>query len=172
MKTLEQLSGLTDQEKDVIRALVDAAKANIETFGELVSVAHLLDDHGHMHIIGAKFGDEQDKNSFELVVKEHAIQLNAVLCVFLSESWMLKDADAIEYTNNRDKYPNGITDHPNKTEAVSFYIENSTGSFTGYATLRPDEGGKIMAEPQFYENVEQMGRFTSFLPKNIKEGLH
>jgi hypothetical protein len=153
--------------KTFIERIHAMAKKNLENDGQLRAMA-FLDGPGGIIIcdINEMMSSRKAKDEIDRTLKGIAKAKAADAILFLSEIWMLKGDDTVvkEYMDNLDKYPNGVSDHPNRQEAVVFSYEARDGSkLTGMANILRSEGKPFLTELVYQDPaISSRGRFVNF----------
>lgn len=147
----------------VIKTILEGIEQNLKGSSELLPTFFLISEAG-ISVVGTPFDDaSRSKDAAASVVKRMAEAGKAHTIIFLTETWQLSgDAEVVdEYMRNKDKYPNGVSDHPDSFEAVILTIETATSSQIGTAKILP---GRKLAEFSWSGiDTNAKGRFCNLL---------
>lgn len=167
-KTLDEIKAFSDKQREDIRKLIEHTEEGVRSHGaDMPPVVFLFNtERSEINVVGAEdFTSTASKDVFAKAVQGLALAMEADMSVFISESWMLSNDDAIEYQANPDKYPGGMADHPKRFEIVMFAVETKGGSWMAQAEIKTDANGRSLGPTQFIE-AEVKGRFSEFLDRS------
>lgn len=158
--------------KAFIKNIYEMAKKNIERDGMLRGMI-FADGPGGVIIadVHELMCTQESKDQIEQIVLKF-ITAGSTAILMMTEAWMIDDQDAAkDYMANRNKYPNGLSDHPLRKEYVHFNYESAEGPIWSMAPiLRTGEnaylGNLNIMEKKF---DEMSGRFANFFAKAGKK---
>lgn len=143
-----------------VSVLVDGARKNLKENTELCPCFFIGHD-GELEVIGAAWRDDGEKNMIAAMMKQKVAELDADFVLFIAESYSLKNEDAQDYIDNRQKY-GSASNHPNAKEVVMFRLETKDKVWSAMADILP---GREMGSIKWAETPLADGRFSNFFQK-------
>jgi hypothetical protein len=151
----------------VVTNAIEVARKNVRESDEFVPVWFVGGKDGGLNIVATPFvgpDEHATKDAVVVAVKKIAAGCDAEFILFISECWTLAgDKEATEeYMNHRERFPNGLADHPKRREAILVNLHTHDGVRLGMADILP---GRVMGEVNWHESdVKMAGRFAKMLP--------
>lgn len=146
-------------EHETINHIIDITRQNVRENEEVMPL-FFVGDEENMHVVGASFRDDKEKDLAAEAVKKIAKEKGAEFVLSVAEIWIMNDPDAAkDYYSNPDKYKN-MGDHPKAREVIYFSLETKTRNWVGRADILP---GRKMGVVEWMAPGITGGRFSNFL---------
>jgi hypothetical protein len=143
---------------DLIQFASAQAEVIFRRTGQIFPMWHAIKSNGEQLILNSP---SEDKDLAVAMVKAAFELEDVVTYVFISEVWMLST------TEDRDRIPNSLSDHPDRREGIFFAAEdNRGGEQTAHRFILRPEHGKPKLTPLVMDDMAGLtssGRMVGLL---------
>jgi hypothetical protein len=146
-----------------IEMIVSAARGFLSEGGDLQAMAFL-----------GKFGEGVVPIPVHMGDKDRAAAMVKAICkitrpdyvMMISEAWMVERKESRVENDEYLKSYTGLSDHPDRIDAVFLTLETREGLWFGYSRIKSlGDNARGFDDLQFELTKELEGRFSTFLPR-------
>jgi len=152
---------------DTLRDFIIKTDAKVtqifDNAGEILPMWHSITESGEHKIVPSP---PFDKDIAALLMRAYFELNDVVRYVFVNEAWQLYAPAGFSDDELHEIARHGLSDHPNRIEALMYQAEDETGMLTAQRVItRPGNGNRPKLGPlEFMEPAHFEGRFVGMLP--------